>query len=594
MEAADRRRSGAGQPRRRRWKQHHRKRGCNSEQRNSNVASGRDGSRRAAASLLTNPRVGRHHADGNSIEEQLRLQRLRRKQRREEESSSMEKDANSAEAAPPANKKRLGRYMYDPERDAYFEESFVQREEQRRREENKTENDDTARRESSSRNRSSCVLSYNREILGLQRQRQTLTSRWRGRLFLERLQARRFGSQTGFYARPFVESSAKWNRTFDVVLPRNDGGNAPAEGLAPFLVRIGRECVVLERSDHPRDSAYPYLVKKGTHVKAISSEHSSQWVVLEQSENATVAHVFRMSDLDNILVPAFYYTGRLFPGINDCAAWHGDSSFGGTSPILYGGPQGKLYWTNNELGRDEAFGELGCRMLPKSDIMTVETEASRPNSSVLGHRNGQISLLDFRANETTSCSSSARGDSSAANGFGSVVALNLLFAHRPHHLLARGSLRNGFCRLYDVRMFSSQPTAAAVSAGVRKDPSVVHEFQMPPTRHHQDRSKGVATDPYQTVALLPFVDRSATARLGVWSLDSGEFVGSKSLVRCSGGAFESGASTNVADCLELCPKITHAYTPKQGRGEAARSNTIPGSFGLWLNWGSRGIYHIVI
>ena len=139
------------------------------------------------------------------------------------------------------------------------------------------------------------------------------------------------------------------------------------------------------------------------------------------------------------------------------------------------------------------------------------------------------------------------------------------------------------------------------------DRSVVHELRVPPQLQLPSsgghRSKGLATDPCQTVALLPFVDRATEARLGVWSLDSGEFVGSKAVVNRTSERLLDNSNTSSASasnndggdcCLELCPKITRAWTrsPEDERGGGAPT-MVPGSFGLWLNWGSRGIHHIV-
>ena len=92
--------------------------------------------------------------------------------------------------------------------------------------------------------------------------------------------------------------------------------------------------------------------------------------------------------------------------------------------------------------------------VPKSDMLTVETDPSWPDTFVLGHRNGQISLVDARVGGDGGCSSRVVPDS-INDDFGSVVALQLLLSQRPHQLLARG-YHGVVCRLYDVRMFASQ------------------------------------------------------------------------------------------------------------------------------------------
>jgi len=497
--------------------------------------------------------AARAPTEDDGIEKQLRRQRLKRQQQQGVA------DEEQQETKKPAD--RLGEYVYDPERDAYFQEKDLkeQRKQEARDEEVDPEDacEECAPAFHNSREvRSSVSMSYLWNICGTKARRRDLTIEWRGRLLLEQMHSQSIGDSQG-HCRPMHSSGNAlplWSRTFGIV--------SPSSSSPPKLLRIEKD-LLMEYCCND-EGALVFIGSNTTHIKTFKD---SRYVLMQQTECVCKVSAYLSNGLCQ-------YQTDLPPGINDCAPCR--------DTVLYAGRSSKLFWIDEVLARSGSFGEISLRSSNNSlisEVLVIESIPRTTDSFVMGHRNGQISVLDIRAGDY-SCSSIPH--TSAAKGdFGSVVSLNPLFEQRPHELLVRGGLE-GTCRLYDVRMFGTSSTAKDSSP--EKDPSVVHEFQMPRQRRHHI-SKGVATDPSQTVALVPFVKNDDSACLGVWSLDSGSFVGSKTVAAIAKDCLETYAGL---DCLEICPTMTPAW--KLGEGSAA---SVPGAFGLWLNGGTSGLHHII-
>jgi len=216
---------------------------------------------------------------------------------------------------------------------------------------------------------------------------------------------------------------------------------------------------------------------------------------------------------------------------------------------------------------------------PRSDPICVEPQHGDPYTYCFGHMNGQISCYDLRGND---CSTTP-----VDTDFGNVTRLNILPSdERPHQLLARGS--GGYCRLYDVRNVSSSVGTTSVLS--QRASSIVHEFRLPDAHPcdvvNTSRCNGVAADREATVVISPFVDGHSLPRLGIWSMFSGEFIGSKVLDdgrnnnRYDGSTVS--ATTNATrtsyTTIELCGETTPGFKWDPYEDVVQPE---PGSFGLW-------------
>jgi hypothetical protein len=76
----------------------------------------------------------------------------------------------------------------------------------------------------------------------------------------------------------------------------------------------------------------------------------------------------------------------------------------------------------------------------------------------------------------------------------------------------------------------------------------------------------------------------------MWSLDTGEFIGSKDIqapVSATTATSKSNDSSWAQEkrgpsVVEMCPTITPAWAWKQPTPNASRIEKVPGSFGLWF------------
>jgi hypothetical protein len=111
------------------------------------------------------------------------------------------------------------------------------------------------------------------------------------------------------------------------------------------------------------------------------------------------------------------------------------------------------------------------------------------------------------------------------------------------------------------------------------------------------RSNGVVSDPTRTIVLAPWVrqvDNRQTPQLGVWSLTSGKYLGSRELAM-------SNTSPNEQIIVELTDSITEGWQ-FSAEGEANGSLAVslaPGSFGLWYRISAGGmscssIHHVAL
>jgi hypothetical protein len=298
--------------------------------------------------------------------------------------------------------------------------------------------------------------------------------------------------------------------------------------------------------------------------------------------------------------------------------------------------------------------------------LCVEADPSCPNSFFFGHRNGQVTLFDIRSG----CSHSTQLESVPSSAtrtttrnrsslpfFGSITSIHPLSASlSPRQVLVRGS--QGSCRLHDFRKLCDNGISTSGAKGKRHghthgDASLVYEMTPLPLladfncdddftcdisnhnngdedggnnhghrrhRHRQvqrltSRCNGVVTNPEETIVISPHVqvhgaDQVEMPTLGFWSLQTGDWIGSKALAPSSLTAgddneqFPATTSWSVA-WVELSKRVTPAWQWRnpildgnhqnddddaEEENELDRENDAnlrprPGSFGLWYKCG---------
>jgi hypothetical protein len=257
--------------------------------------------------------------------------------------------------------------------------------------------------------------------------------------------------------------------------------------------------------------------------------------------------------------------------------------------IVLGGTNGSRLWYNYRSGQHTFVAPAGC----DSDMLCVETDclsSSRPGLVFHGHRDGSITMHDSRTDKTdTHTVAFPAAPGMEEDKFGSVARIQLLFDQRPDQLIARGS-NTTCCRLFDARNLGES------SAQRRGRSAMIHEMVLPAevaTAPNTGSSvKGMAADPHRAIAIAPFKNETQRACFGMWSLDSGEFIGHKTATMT--------CRFDIDDqMVELCPTVTRAWHFKdEGRHTCHRRGPegvelVPGSYGLWFDWGHHGVGHIV-
>jgi hypothetical protein len=211
-----------------------------------------------------------------------------------------------------------------------------------------------------------------------------------------------------------------------------------------------------------------------------------------------------------------------------------------------------------------------------------------------GHMDGSLTLWDDRSNQVAMSTASDSGGSASLGNVLSVTTLSngqvlARFACGSESSSAAASKRV-FTRLYDARQSQQaiQEYALPVSANVH-------------TRCTQ-ACNGVATDPSHAIVLSPYVSSSSTSgvevdyslnnpvmavepRIGIWSLLTGDFMGSQSLLPVELADNERLAAARRFATVELCSTRTEAW---EWDNNLAHKDNVPmyrrqqGRFGLWF------------
>lgn len=240
---------------------------------------------------------------------------------------------------------------------------------------------------------------------------------------------------------------------------------------------------------------------------------------------------------------------------------------------------------------------------PQSEAVCVASGSNGKGSSptaYFGHRTGEVTLFDARSStcQSTLPRQSGGGTRHRYNEEIRTIVNIFPLTETPHYVLTRGLFDT--CRLYDMRKLTNNSSS---SSRKQKDPSIVHNFTVPAYASRRAEKKpslcsGVATNPSQTFVIAPYTradTTGSTLAIGIWSLYTGEFIGSKDVLAPSSAtsvtANQNSDRNNDSSCakekrgpsvVELCPTITPAWAWKQPTPNAPRIEKIPGSFGLWF------------
>ena len=201
------------------------------------------------------------HTQDDDIEAQLRRQR--QKQAERQAASSVGGDRDDDPHTKPSAKKelprqRLGKYVYDSERDAYFEEGdFILAQQQKQQQEQEQQSLEDAKGAAcdagADLQQRSYVWSYLREIGSntnssrLCHHPRLMTSRWRGCHFLSTSRTMVVtGSYSDAFTRNYINHAGAaesqvvqplWNRTLDVMVPPPPRNNTQI-AAPPHLMRL--------------------------------------------------------------------------------------------------------------------------------------------------------------------------------------------------------------------------------------------------------------------------------------------------------------------------------------------------------------------
>ncbi len=230
----------------------------------------------------------------------------------------------------------------------------------------------------------------------------------------------------------------------------------------------------------------------------------------------------------------------------------------------------------------------------KSDILCIEASSSdggssstshRPGDLVFfGHRNGLVQVLDTRTDVVQRIGKLAIGHRiPQGNGnVDSVLGIQPLFRERPDQLLARG---RSCWMLWDLRRMGGSGCNQSSSA------AIVQNVPLFTNSNHSIPCKGMATDPMQSVVIIPFQNEQhhTTTRYGVnvWSLDTGGHLGQKIIPT------PSSSPPVPPSEIELCSTISPAWS-RANDADQDHYDISTTSYGLWLRLGhpDSGMHHI--
>ena len=210
---------------------------------------------------------------------------------------------------------------------------------------------------------------------------------------------------------------------------------------------------------------------------------------------------------------------------------------------------------------------------PKSDALCIERSLER---FYVGHRNGYLSVVDLRTNDTNSFATTR--DSSA----GSLTKVMVMAD--GNQILAKHSF--GSCFLWDLRMLGQERNGSVSPVLHLKVPKhVIHTTK-------SSRCNGVALDPTQSIAISPFVNKQdEQACLAFWSTSSGTFIGYRKLelqqsIESNATETKQAHTGSGMSLCELSSTLTPGWKPFSSSVDGDMVEPNHDSWGLWFKFGS--------
>jgi hypothetical protein len=232
-------------------------------------------------------------------------------------------------------------------------------------------------------------------------------------------------------------------------------------------------------------------------------------------------------------------------------------------------------------------------MNSKSDALCVEADYDGGLACV-GYRNGQLVVTDLNV-QIQAGTGKMNEENSPWEPHGSIHSLVSI---GNKQMLSRGS--TGACRLWDLRKLSSD-------SSFRTESAIVTEYCFPADQVAQRltrKCRGIATDPSHSSVFSPMVSEDGEIPcLGIWSLHTGEYVGSKPLAPhpdTDAGDVIAPTSNWGVSWVELCARATTAWEYRRkdeyddendsdnkddDDGDDVRARRRHGAFGLWYKTG---------
>ena len=146
-----------------------------------------------------------------------------------------------------------------------------------------------------------------------------------------------------------------------------------------------------------------------------------------------------------------------------------------------------------------------------SEPLCLQFQSNKDNV-LLGHRDGNVSMLDFRSSRGVLFAQPSQ--SGAVSSFGSATSVRPL-KRDDNLLVVKGSF--GTCRLLDIRRLSSNIESSRHRQSTVLDLSLSRHFVH---NTKSTRCTGLALDPVESIAVAPFACQNGDIQLAIWDICS--------------------------------------------------------------------------
>lgn len=255
----------------------------------------------------------------------------------------------------------------------------------------------------------------------------------------------------------------------------------------------------------------------------------------------------------------------------------------------------------------QILSRQGSHTLSKTPSDMLCVEFLNNTTTVNGHRNGSISMIDHRSGSASYIISKQEQQSNC------FITSLLTFSEQQHcstsshyTVIAKGSFGTNF--IFDIRNMGHRNNTNKCAVGGRctKPSTLLYTLSVPDENGRgahgvkSSNCSGLAVDPTGTILISPFIDNNRDIRFGIWTIDTGRFLKSLAVDQ------RFGSPVQPLYC-ELSQNVTHACMFQQKvRNPAINNLTGPyvtkESWGLWFKCGAlarnapeeiSGVHHVV-